>query len=834
MSNSPRCGRSGSPRRVALASAAAAAVLCLPGVAAGLSADKALVTFNAKKGDGFVLKGRLGEFSLEGTDAVALVFGTFSETVPIGSFQTRGQKRVFKAPKGTRGLKTLVVDTAKQRFFAAAKGVSLSPFQSPAAVRLATAASDDCGMIRFAEQAKRWSLAGAAGGGACVLETAPEVSPSGFFVSTATPVRALLRLAAETAPDGGSATLRRVDGNLTPVGDPVCALRDDGDAGNGDEIAADGVYSCLSTFNEPEPVRIRLVAEATIGGTPALSPSVFLDVARLVTDEEINTVIGVQETAGTMWEDNLAALGDTKRARKATAAEIAQLPGVASAGLSGDGLSIWIRYASGVEGGLNLDPPGTPGSGPVVEPAPEALVGSPARGAALAAARGLGSRWAVAARAVSTEPPRVGNNKVLLWSPFADEGSAGLDQIAERLRMSECPAFEVTDLRNEQCTVESVKTFAAYGTVLIATHGAVLPDGRVAFMTRQKASLFSEYVTYREDLSLGRLLVYNGQRRPEKKGYFVFRPSFIQNIPGRFPDSLIFAGACTSAQNPTMANIFLVKGAKAYYGLSTVAYASFSRFVLFDLLGSLVEQHRNAAEAHGALTYKDDASYGRANPVLGLKPLGTEVRLLGDGRLAYSGDFRNGGFESGDLGGWTATGDARVLTRLGEFSPREGQFTGILSTGLGFTTAAGSIEQSFCLPKDAKRVDLEWNFCSEEFVEWCGSSFDDTFQVELVTAAGGNVLLTESVNGLCGGVSGTSLAFDQSGPACEPTDGVGPGTGGNDCKVWGTGWRAASLDVAAVATANDGKSVTLRLSASDRGDSAYDSAVLVDNIRIAR
>jgi hypothetical protein len=423
---------------------------------------------------------------------------------------------------------------------------------------------------------------------------------------------------------------------------------------------------------------------------------------------------------------------------------------------------------------------------------------------------------------------------VCLWSPFADEGSAGLDQIAEQLRMSECPKFEVTDLRNDQCTVESVKTFTAYGTVLIATHGAALPDGVIAFMTRHKASLFDEYVTYREDLSLKRLLIYNGQRRPEKKGYFVFKPSLIQNIPGRFPDSLIFAGACTSAENPTMANIFFVKGAKTYYGLSTVSYASFSRFVLFDLLGSLVGQHRNAAEAHGSLTYKDDASYARANPVLGVKPLGTEVRLLGDGRLSYSGDFRNGGFESGDLGGWTATGDARVLTRLGEFSPREGQFTGILSTGLGFTTASGSIEQSFCLPEDAKRIDLEWNFCSEEFVEWCGSSFDDTFQVELVTETGGNVLLSESVNGLCGRVSGTSLAFDQSGPACEPTDGVGPGTGGNDCKVWASGWQTTSLDVAAIAGANDGKSVTLRLSASDRGDSAYDSAVLVDNVRIAR
>lgn len=121
-----------------------------------------------------------------------------------------------------------------------------------------------------------------------------------------------------------------------------------------------------------------------------------------------------------------------------------------------------------------------------------------------------------------------------------------------------------------------------------------------------------------------------------------------------------------------------------------------------------------------------------------------------------------------------------------------------------------------CLAKDAKRLDLAWNFSSEEFVEWCGSSFDDAFQVELATEAGGTVLLNESINSLCGGVGPSGLAFDRSGPTCMPSDGVGPGTGGNDCKVWATGWRSASIDVSALATANDGKSVRLRLSSTDR------------------
>jgi len=166
-----------------------------------------------------------------------------------------------------------------------------------------------------------------------------------------------------------------------------------------------------------------------------------------------------------------------------------------------------------------------------------------------------------------------------------------------------------------------------------------------------------------------------------------------------------------------------------------------------------------------------------------------------------------------------------VVATLGGFTPTEGVFAGLVSTGLGFTTASGSVEQNFCLPKSATQIAFDWHFNSEEFIEWCGSPFQDTFAVELETDGGTNLLFQRTIDSLCGSVLPTGLAFDQSGPGCVPDS-------ENDCTVWGTGWQSQALDIAALATANDGKGVTLRFRAHDVGDSIFDSAILLDRIRI--
>ena len=136
----------------------------------------------------------------------------------------------------------------------------------------------------------------------------------------------------------------------------------------------------------------------------------------------------------------------------------------------------------------------------------------------------------------------------------------------------------MTVLKNEQCTLASVGTFQEYGTVVILTHGAQpRKDEEVGLMTREKATLESEWLTYARDIGLERVLVYQG-RFPEKRGYFVFFPGFLASVSdGGFPNTVVFAGGCSSAGNRSLANTFFATGALAYVGFSATQDAGSCR-----------------------------------------------------------------------------------------------------------------------------------------------------------------------------------------------------------------------------------------------------------------
>ena len=158
---------------------------------------------------------------------------------------------------------------------------------------------------------------------------------------------------------------------------------------------------------------------------------------------------------------------------------------------------------------------------------------------------------------------------------------------------------------------------------------------------------------------------------------------------------------------------------------------------------------------------------------------------------------------------------------------------GIISTGLGFTTSVGSLEQSFCLPANATHLEFDWNFLSEEMIEWCGPDwgYDDAFVVELEWSGGVFEVYRQEVDDLCGLGVPTSVYFDQSGPGCTNTA-SGYGSGGNDCSVHSTYWMHASIPISSIASTINGNAVTLRFRATDVGDSIFDTAVLLDDIEI--
>ncbi len=151
-------------------------------------------------------------------------------------------------------------------------------------------------------------------------------------------------------------------------------------------------------------------------------------------------------------------------------------------------------------------------------------------------------------------------------------------------------------------------------------------------------------------------------------------------------------------------------------------------------------------------------------------------------------------------------GDARAIKSMQDDGPTDGKTMAIVSSGLGHTTSYGSFSQSFTVPKGATTMTFSWDFYSAEFNDWCNKGYDDTFRVLINDTQ----VFRASVDTLCG----TGLI------QVEPIDDKG------DC--FKTGWQTASVDISGYAE----QDVTLLFEVQDKGDTIYDTAVLVDNIVI--
>lgn len=202
----------------------------------------------------------------------------------------------------------------------------------------------------------------------------------------------------------------------------------------------------------------------------------------------------------------------------------------------------------------------------------------------------------------------------------------------------------------------------------------------------------------------------------------------------------------------------------------------------------------------------------------------------GDGSYIFSmGTVQNASFEYfGSVYGpvnyqniynWSYTGDVKPISNLtSSIMPTDGDYMAMITTGIGsgessyYASSEGSImTQTFRLPENATNVYFDVNMVSEEPMEWLGSRYDDSFEVLLIYTETGyeRVVYTNSIN---------TAEWDTS---------VNTNFDGGDNTVYQTGWETVCIDVSAYA----GMRVSLVFVVYDVGDSAYDTAVLIDNIR---
>lgn len=183
--------------------------------------------------------------------------------------------------------------------------------------------------------------------------------------------------------------------------------------------------------------------------------------------------------------------------------------------------------------------------------------------------------------------------------------------------------------------------------------------------------------------------------------------------------------------------------------------------------------------------------------------------------------IRNGGFERGDTSSWGTIGATLARQQLvctgATIRPTEGQWMGDVNTGAGSVGSTGSaITQSFTVPAGVSTMRVDFNYVSEEFPEFVGSIFNDSFLAVITTPNGQSTFKKVTVNNS----GGFQLIGDCGFPGGDNTSGM-------------TGWRTASVDVSGFAGTGTPIQVQLLFSANDAGDDIFDTHVLLDNMRFS-
>ena len=372
------------------------------------------------------------------------------------------------------------------------------------------------------------------------------------------------------------------------------------------------------------------------------------------------------------------------------------------------------------------------------------------------------------------------------WQHLATTKMDDLNGGWTKIEASTCPNLVETEIKNGTTAnvdphstgtaiVDAYATLSNYGTVIIHTHGAYwtysqpnwlttlenlinsLPAGptkvgltlwlyyekyitswsgkKLMFTTDNfVAAGFANLLTHKywKDITMGRLYLAND-------GEIFVTPAYISAKNGTFPNSMIWAGACHSLQDDSMANVFLGKGAGAYFGFDESVRRSWNVSRAGVVFEKMLSESKTAKEAF-------DAAVAGGNDDGG----GTSLVIRGNQNLKYEPGLQNPSFEdpngAGSLQGWTVDGDGRAWRGFQDDSPTQGNTMAVISSGLGQTTSYGSIEQTFCVPAKAQTLKFSWNFYSAEFLEFCNEGFDDTFRVLI----NGAEVFRTSVDTLCG------------------------------------------------------------------------------------
>lgn len=384
---------------------------------------------------------------------------------------------------------------------------------------------------------------------------------------------------------------------------------------------------------------------------------------------------------------------------------------------------------------------------------------------------------------------------------------------------------------DQAVTAEELKSIDDYKVAVLSMHGVCYQsrDKSGAVLCLQEEATESKNKLYTSDLkkrNLATVTLDNG-----KTCYWVFA-SFFEDHYGAndLQNTFIFSEACSfwgenSTSDKSMALAFEKAGATAVVGFYNPVYTEYSRDMLQHYVDSLLDG-KTAYEALMAGQKKygsDDSKYtGSTSNSLFSFVKGAAYALFGgstDSQLIAS-DLKNTSFEqASSASGWNTTGDVRVLTKLASLKPTNGSRMAILTTGIGSAESSylegteGSIlSQSFIVPSEAGAVQFQYDVVSEEPMEYVDSIFDDKFVVRIL-GSNGQVYKEKTIESV-----NESTWYSISGIDFE----------GGDDTTYHTQWKTGVIDISEYRN----QAITLQFVVYDMGDSIYDTAALIDDVKL--
>ncbi|HRI26921.1 MAG TPA: choice-of-anchor L domain-containing protein [Chitinophagales bacterium] len=661
-----------------------------------------------------------------------------------------------------------------------------------------------------------------------------DVAPAEMVVNTATGFTVHIHVPAGTQVVENTLLLMKTDanGNTTEAGQ----LLDNGSLANGDEIKGDNVFTGKFSFSETAQGELKLKATGKILNAKGEEESaesaefkvkVYADIKgsdmKAVFDVQNNMVNQLNNLLGGSQNNAANAVNQLLEWVKAQ-------PEVASATLD-NSTAIEIVFKSGLRGGAVISLEDDNGKvdtrGGFALPAPAAQQtaddrGNKARIPLSKQTRGNnytegGNGWRASGKTSENfDPNIIGNRNVFIYAPYeASWKNNERPHIINILDSLDCGGFQVTYYTNQDADVARFAEMMSYGMVVLSTHGS---GGGKAVLTGEIADTNdTRYAGYKAlmqgdnpkmGISMNITISKQGDAIKKANVYKLYA-SYISGLAGEFPQSVILANFCGSDQTPPLREAFIGKGAKTYFGYTNTVNGGFCVAVSRDVFTTLAKNNKTTGEV------------GKINASDPQTPFAT-LKMQGSGTMRFATELVNGNFEKGLLG-WTKSGDGRAISQLGSLDASEGSYMGIISTGLGYTTETGRISQSFTVPNNATELSFRWNFMSEEFLEYINSSYQDWFEVIIVTKEFGEHVVTSK------SIDGVAAEYGAAYPDIPGNlIGVSPDVVFDQGDVYMTGWETTTFDISSY----KGKCVTLVLRCSDVGDSIYDTAVLLDDIQV--